>query len=156
MWHSAECPSPIYYLFVYFYWYGLIDWVDNRCLLRTTKLRIQIGLHKGDGMEFPCHGHHLHTCRKQSSLQCEGVPRRLLRSPSPTCTVGGRVPSHSQSFPIRNADESRLLLILRVLLLAPASALHLLWVGILDLSHELFYFYAPLPRVPAQNAGTSV
>lgn len=62
-------------------------WVDNRCLLRTTNLRIQMGLHKGDGMEFPCHGHHLHTCRKQSSLQREGVPRRLLRSPSPTCTM---------------------------------------------------------------------
>lgn len=62
-------------------------WVANWCLLRTTNLRIHMGLHKGDGMEFPCHGHHLHTCRKQSSLQREGVPRRLLRSPSPTCTM---------------------------------------------------------------------
>lgn len=78
-------------------------WVDNECLLRTTGLRMQIELHEVDGMEFSCHGYHLQTCRKQSSLQCEGVPRGFLGAHPPLALWRGV----SLSLPIISHLECR-------------------------------------------------
>ena len=81
-------------------------------------------------------GHHLHKYRKPCFLQCEGVSRRLRRSPALHWASRG---GGSISLPIIShlkCGMSPGSCFLNGLFLAPVHALHLLRVDVLDLPHE--------------------